>query len=80
MDVMQTADLLLILGTHVHEVYGSWVCVCVCVCPENTVTYSAGNGGKKIVGFSLKPLRCRNPALHHMYMVSHFPVESTHAH
>ena len=46
------------------------MCVCVCVCvsvksnltpgasvrPENTVTYSAGNGGQKIVGFSLKPL------------------------
>ena len=51
------------------------VCVCVCmsVClsvksyltsgasvrPENTVGYSAGNGGQKIVGFSLKPLRSR---------------------
>ena len=46
------------------------VCVCVCVClsvkshltsgvsvrPENTVTYSAGNGGQK---FCLKPLRSR---------------------
>ena len=51
------------------------VCVCVCVClsvkshltsgasvrPENTVTYSAGNGGQK--SFSLKPLRCGDPAL-----------------
>ena len=27
--------------------------------PENTVTYSAGNGGQKFVGFSLKPLRSR---------------------
>ena len=46
------------------EGYGSWVCLCVCVClsvtsnltpgasvrPENTVTYSAGNGGPKICG------------------------------
>ena len=43
---------------------GLCVCVCVCVClsvksrltsgasvrPENTVVYSAGNGGKKICG------------------------------
>ena len=49
------------------------VCVCVSVClsvkshltsgasvrPENTVTYPAGNGGQKFVGFSLKPLRSR---------------------
>ena len=27
--------------------------------PENTVVYSAGNGGQKFVGFSLKPLRSR---------------------
>ena len=47
------------------EGYGTWVCLCVCVCvsvksnltsgasvrPENTVTYSAGNGGQKICGF-----------------------------
>ena len=49
------------------------VCVCVSVKshltsgasvrPENTVTYPAGNEGKKIVGFSLKLLRCRDPAL-----------------
>ena len=46
------------------EGYGTWVCLCVCVCvsvksnltsgafvrPENTVTYSAGNGGQKICG------------------------------
>ena len=48
------------------EGYGSWVCLCVCVCvcvsvksnltpgasvrPENTVTYSAGNGDQKICG------------------------------
>ena len=28
--------------------------------PENTVTYLAGNGGKKFAGFSLKLLSCRN--------------------
>ena len=44
------------------------MCVCVCVSvkshltsgapvrPETSVTYSAGNGGQKYVGFSLKPL------------------------
>ena len=44
------------------EGYGTWSCVCVClsvkshltsgasVRPENTVTYSAGNGGQKICG------------------------------
>ena len=49
----------------------------MCVCPEshltsgasvrheNTVTYSMGNGGKKIVEFSLKSLCCRDPALLH---------------
>ena len=31
--------------------------------PENTVTYSAGNGGQKFVGFSLTPLHCRDPVL-----------------
>ena len=48
------------------------VCLSVCVSvkshltsgasvrPENAVTYSAGN---EVVGFSLKPLRCRDPAL-----------------
>ena len=51
------------------------VCVCVCVAvkshltsevsvrPENTVTYSAGNGGQIICGGSLKPLHCGDPAL-----------------
>ena len=53
------------LLVHVQEDYSSWVCmsvclcVCVCVsvkshfiCSENTVTYSAGNGGqKKLWGF-----------------------------
>ena len=53
------------------EGYGTWSCVSVClsvkshltsgasVRPEKTVVYSAGNGGKKIVGFSLKLLRSR---------------------
>ena len=51
---------------HAQEGYGSWVCVSVCVSvclcvkshltsgasvhPENTVTYSAGNGGQNICG------------------------------
>ena len=46
------------------------VCMCVCVClsvkshlasvrPENTVAYSAGNGGQIFVGFSLKLLRSK---------------------
>ena len=51
--------------------------------PENTVTYSAGNGGQNICGVSLKPLRCRDPALSPLKAictVSHFPVESAHVH
>ena len=49
------------------------VCLCVSVKshltygasvrPENAVTYSAGTEGQNIVGFSLKPLRCRDLAL-----------------
>ena len=54
------------------------VCVCVClsVClskshltsgasapPEINVMYSTGNEGQKFVGFSLKLLRCGDPAL-----------------
>ena len=47
------------LLAHAQEGYGSWVCVYVCVCvsvkshlicSENTVTYSAGNGGQKNCG------------------------------
>ena len=69
------------------------LCVCVSVCllshisvsvrPENAVTYSVGNRGKKFVGFSLKPLRCRDPALpplNAIRTVGHFPTESVHAH
>ena len=50
------------------------------VCPENTVTYSADNGGQKCV---LKLLCCRDPALPPLKAictVGHFPVESAHAH
>ena len=61
-----------------RECYGSCrVCACVSVClsvkqhltsgasvrPENAVTYSAGNVGRKIVAFSLKLLRSRATAL-----------------
>ena len=75
------------------------VCVCMCVCvrvsvkshlisgasfrPENSVTYSAGNGDQKFVGFSLKPHHCRNPALPPLkaiHIVGHFPTERVHAH
>ena len=75
------------------EGYCSWVCVSVMshltygasVRPENAVTYSAGNEGQTFVGFSLKPLRCRDPALPPLcgraYIQSAiFPAESTHAH
>ena len=48
--------IFLTLGAHAQRGYDSWVCVSVkshltsgaSVCPENTVTYSAGNGGQKI--------------------------------
>ena len=55
------------------------MCVSVCVsvkphltsgasvCTENTVTYSAGNRGKKIVGFSLKLLCCKDTPLPALY-------------
>ena len=69
------------------------VCVCVSVkshltsgasvLPENTVTHSAAMEVKKFVGFSLKPLRCRDPALPPLtaiHTVGHFPADSTHAH
>ena len=56
-----------------------WVCLSVClsvkshltygtsVRPENAVTYSAGNEGQNFVGFSLKPMGCRDPALPPLY-------------
>ena len=37
------------------------------VLPENAVTYSAGNEGQNIVEVSLKPMRCRDPALPPLY-------------
>ena len=50
----------LTLGAHAQEGYCSWVCGCVSVKshltsgasvrPENTVVYSAGNGGQNICG------------------------------
>ena len=68
------------------------LCVCVSVKshltsgvsvrPENTVTYSAGNGGQKFVGFSLKPLRCRDPVLpllKAIHTIGHCPAQNTHA-
>ena len=51
-------------------------CSCVClsvkshltsVCPENAVTYSVGNEGEKIMGFSLNPLWCRDLSLLALY-------------
>ena len=73
------------------------VCVCVCVCvsakshltsgasvrPENTATYSAGNGGQKICGIFSEtvPLwRSSIPPLKATRLVGHFPAESAHAH
>ena len=61
----------LTLGVHAQrEVVGS-VCLSVkshptsgaSVRPENTVTYSAGNGGQKFVGFSLKLLHSKDMEL-----------------
>ena len=49
------------LSVKSHLTYGA------SVRPENAVTYSAGNEGPKFVGFSLKPLRCRDPALPPLY-------------
>ena len=60
------SGILLTLGAHAQEGYCSWVCVSVClsvkshltsgasVRPENTVVYSAGNGGQKICGVFFK--------------------------
>ena len=48
---------------------------------ENAATYSAGNEGQKIVGFSLKLLRYRDPALPAMYGYVHstiFTPQKTH--
>ena len=58
------------------EGYCSWVCVCVCVCLLSHIspmerlfvlkTLSRTQRARKVkmfLGFSLKPLRCRDPAL-----------------
>ena len=47
----------------------------VSVRSENTVTYSAGNGGQIFVGFFLKPLRCGDPAISPC-TDGHFPEDS----
>ena len=49
------------LSVKQHLTYGA------SVRPENAVTYSAGNEGQNFVGFSLKPLRFRDPALPPLY-------------
>ena len=74
------------------------VCVCVCVCvsvkshlnsggsvrPENAVTNSAGDGGRKICGVFSKThafLRPSVPSLGWPYIRSAiFPADKTHAH
>ena len=87
---------LLTLGMHAQEGYCSRpVCVCVCrsvkshltsgasVRLENTVTYSAGNGGQKICGvFSeTAPLRrSSTPPLKAIHLVGLFSVESARGH
>ena len=61
------------------EGYGS-VCVCVCVCLLSSISpmerlfvlktlsrTQRATKVKKVVGFSLKPLRCRDPALPPLY-------------
>ena len=58
------------------EGYCSWVCVCVCVCLLSHISpmerlfvlktlsrTQRATKVKRFVGFSLKPLRCRDPAL-----------------
>ena len=72
------------------------VCVCVCVCLLSHISplehlfvlkilsrTQRATEVKKIVGFSLKPLHCGDPALPPLKAictVGHFPAESTHAH
>ena len=62
--------------------FSSWVCVCVCVCVcllsnispmerlfvlKTLSRTQRATEVKKYVGFSLKPLRCRDPALPPLY-------------
>ena len=64
------------------EGYCSWVCLCVCVCVcllshispmerlfvlKTLSRTQRATKVKKFVGFSLKPLRCRDPALPPLY-------------
>ena len=63
--------------------------LCVCVSVKSHLTSGMSvfleniDRSQKIVGFSLKPLRCRGPALPPLKAirtVGYFPVESVHAH
>ena len=68
-------------------------CVCVCVKshltsgvstrPENTVTYSAGNGGQRVCGFFSETSLLQSSStapLKAIRTVGHFTVESVHMH
>ena len=76
------------------EGYGSWVCLCVCLLSQISLLERLfvlktllrtqwATKVKKFVGFSLKPLHCRDPALPPLTAVhsgGHFHAKSTHAH
>ena len=84
----------LTLGAHVQEGYCSWVCLSVCllshISPLEGLFFlkilsliQRTTNVKKFVGFSVKPLRCRDPVLPPLKAirtVGHFPVDSAHAH
>ena len=57
------------------------VCLSVSEHLTNDTTYLTGNEGQKVLGFSLKMLRCRAsalPALHIRYgVVGHFTLRKT---
>ena len=76
---------------HAQEGYGSWVCVSVkshltsgaSVHPEILSRTQQTTEVKEFVGFSLKLLRCRDPALPLLKTIhtdGHFPEDSVHAH
>ena len=85
----------LTLGAHAQEGYCSRP-VCLSVCPLSHISplerlfalkilscTQWATEIEKFVGFSLKPLHCRDPALPPLKAirsVGHFPVESAHAH
>ena len=50
------------------------------VCPENTVTYSGGNEGRKVFSETAPLQRSGTPSLKAVHTVNHFPAESAHAH